>query len=297
MLPFFDLHCDTFLELYNKRQKIKDNTLHISLEKAKNFSPYVQIGAIWSDNYLTDDEAFIKCLLVIDYIKNQNINLVTNLHCLRKSNFILGIEDARLLNGNLSRLDTLYSLGVRILTLNWKGESIIGGGFDTSFPLTDFGKLVIKRCGNLGIIVDLSHSSVETFTDTINLATHFEFTPIASHSNSFSICSHRRNLTDAQFKELVNLKSLVGISFVPEHLGENASVYTIIQHINHFLDLGGENTIALGSDFDGVNNLPNGINSIDSLHMLHSALVNEFGEKITNKIFFENAYSYFKRIL
>ena len=214
-----------------------------------------------------------------------------------KSNFILGIEDARLLNGDLFRLDKLHSLGVRVLTLNWKGNSIIGGGWNTSLPLTDFGKAVIKRCKDLGIIIDLSHSSFEVFKDTIRLAGDLNFVPIASHSNAFSVYNHKRNLTDEQFKALRDLKSIVGVSFVPEHLGENASINTLIRHINHFLKLGGENTSAFGSDFDGVDSLPNGINSLDSMHTLYSTLVCEFGEKITNKIFYENAYSYFERNL
>ena len=239
----------------------------------------------------------MKCISVINHIKNQDVNLITKAHTLGKYNFILGVEDARLLNGNLSRLNMLYSLGVRILTLNWRGDSIIGGGWDTSLPLTSFGKAVINKCNDLGIIIDLSHSSYEVFYDAINFAKKFSFSPIASHSNSFSICNHKRNLTDNQFKELCNLKSIVGISFVPEHLGDNASIDTIIRHINHLLELGGENTIALGSDFDGVDRLPKGINSIEDINSLYSALICEFGDKITNKIFFENAYSYFKRNL
>lgn len=297
MLPFFDLHCDTFFELYNTGQQIKDNNLHISLDKARIFSPYVQIGSIWSDCALENDEAFKKCLLVIDYIKDQGINLITNMLNLKETNFILGIEDARLLNYDLSRLDMLYSLGVRIITLNWKGSSIIGGGWDTSLPLTDFGKAVIKRCKDLGITIDLSHSSCKVFYDTLELAEKFGFVPIASHSNSFSICNHKRNLTNEQFKNLSALKSIIGVSFVPEHLGQNADIDTVLRHIYHFLELGGENTITLGSDFDGIKNLPSGINSIESLHTLYSALKDEFGNKIANKIFFENAFSYFERIL
>ena len=297
MLQLFDLHCDTFLELYKKGQKIKNNKLHISLDNASDFSTYVQVGAIWSDYKLTNNEAFEKCLLVIDYIKKQNINLITNLNNLSKSNFILGIEDARLINYDLSRLDALYSLGVRVLTLNWKDNSHIGGAWNTSLPLTDFGKSIIKRCCDLGIIVDLSHSSLEVFNETTNLAKSFAFSPIASHSNSFSICSHKRNLTDTQFKVLCELKSLVGISLVNEHLGDSASISTIIKHINHFLEMGGENTIAIGSDFDGVETLPKNIHTIKDLNLLYPALSKEFGENIAKKIFFENAYSYFKRNL
>ena len=57
MIPLFDLHCDTFLELYKKGQKIEKNNLHISLDKVVSFAPYIQICAIWSDYRLSNDEA------------------------------------------------------------------------------------------------------------------------------------------------------------------------------------------------------------------------------------------------
>ena len=297
MLPLFDLHCDTFLELYKSKQDINNNSLHISLKKASAFSPYIQVCAIWSDYHLSNNEAYDACLRIIEYIKSQGISFVGNLSKLSKNNFLLAIEDARILNNDLFRLDTLYSLGVRVLTLNWKGESCIGGGWDTNTPLTEFGKEVVKRCKSLGIIVDLSHSSCKAFDDAIALAKKLNFTPIASHSNSYSLLEHKRNLTDNQFKKLCELNSLIGISFVPEHLGNNTDIYTILRHINHFLKLGGESNIALGSDFDGVNSLPYGICSIESLKELYELFIIEFGESITKKIFFENAYSFFKKNL
>lgn len=299
MIPLFDLHCDTFLELYKQGQKIECNSLHISLDKATNFAPYIQVAAFWSDYRLSNDEAFKECLLSIEYLKNQEVNFITNLENLSESNFIFGVEDARLLNGDLSKLEALYLSGMRVLTLNWKDNSSIGGGWNTNFPLTSFGKEVINRCFELGILIDLSHSSEEVFEETIKLAKHLGFFPFASHSNSFTICNHKRNLTDTQFKALRDLGSIVGISFVPEHLDHNAyaTVDTIVNHINHFLKLDGENTIALGSDFDGVSSLPEGITSIESLNQLYSTFVSEFGEKITQKIFFENAYTYFKENL
>ncbi len=297
MLPLFDLHCDTFSELYKTGQQINNNSLHISLEKLKNFSPYIQICAIWSDYRYSNDEAYKKCLDSIKYMRKQDIGFSTNLSKLNKYNFILGIEDARLLNYDLSRLDTLYSLGVRVLTLNWKDNGCIGGSWNTSLPLTAFGKNVIKRASELGIIIDLSHSSSSVFEEVIGLAKIFSFSPIASHSNSFAICNHKRNLTDEQFKQLCELKSIVGISFVPEHLSKDASIYDILKHAYHFLSLGGENTICLGSDFDGVSTLPSGITSVKDLSTLYSILKKELGSKITNKIFFENAYSFFQRNL
>ena len=297
MLPFFDLHCDTFLELFKKKEQIKDNSLHISHSKATKLSPYIQVGAIWSDYRLSNGDAFKNFLAIVDYLADQGISFLTDLSKLDKNNFILGVEDARLLNNDLSRLDILYSKGVRILTLNWKGVNIIGGGWDTNIPLTEFGKNVVRRCCELGIIVDLSHSSTDVFFDALELTNNYGASPIASHSNSFSICNHKRNLSDEQFKALSKTNSIIGISFVPQHLGNNATTDTIISHIDHFLKLGGENNIAFGSDFDGTNDLPKGIYSIESIHILHSELVTYFGETITKKLFYDNAFRFFNNYL
>ena len=140
MISLFDLHSDTILEAYNQGCNIYDCNLQISLKKANKFSPYKQVTSIWSDYRLDNDEAFEKALKVIDYYKHLGFNF-------DGSSFILGIEDARLLSGDISRLDTLYKFGLRVLTLNWKGFSIIGGGFDTDSGLSDFGKAVVLFVG------------------------------------------------------------------------------------------------------------------------------------------------------
>ncbi len=297
MLPLFDLHCDTFSELYITKQNFTNNSLHISLKNAANFNPYVQICAIWSDYRLDNDDAFLKCLDTVKYVKEHNIYTSTSLNEGIDKNFILSVEDARILNNDLSRLDTLYSLGVRVITLNWKDTSCIGGGWNTHIGLTDFGKSLIKRALELKMVIDLSHSSIEVFNEALNLTKNSYYPPIASHSNSYAICNNKRNLNDEQFTELCKRKSIVGISLVPEHLGENATIYSILKHIYHFLSIGGENILCLGCDFDGTHSLPVGIYNISDLSTVFSALNKEFGEKITKKIFFENAHSYFNKIL
>lgn len=295
MTSLFDLHCDTLLEAYNQGLDFNDCNLHIPLNKANNFEPYVQVTSIWSDYRLDNDIAYKKACNVIDYYTNNGMNFCKSFKELGQKSFILGIEDARLLNNDISRLDRLFELGVRVLTLNWKGASCIGGGFDTNLGLTAFGKDVIKRCSELGVIVDVSHSSIATFYDALELSNKYGFVPIASHSNSFTVCNHPRNLDDSQFKALCEAGSIVGISLASEHLEKNASIYSIIKHILHYLALGGEKSISLGCDFDGVSCLPNGIKSICDLNKLYSLLQNEVGERIAKNIFFENPNAFFSK--
>ena len=297
MIPLFDLHCDTLLKIYNNNKNINKNDFHISLDKVSKFSPYIQVCAVWSDAALSNEEAYQNYKNTIEYSKKQ-MRFSTNCS-LNKMCFILSVEDARILNGDLSRVNTLYNDGVRILTLNWRGKSIIGGGWDTNLHLTGLGKETIKQCFEYGIIPDISHSSVNTVDDAFALAEDYKKPIIASHSNAFSVCNHKRNITNEHFKWLVENKSILGISLATEHLcnRDKAEVDDIIRHIDYFLNLGGENTVCLGCDFDGVSSLPSKINSISDLTLLYEEIIKSFDESIAKKVFFKNAYSFMTKNL
>ena len=298
MIPLFDLHCDTLFEIYRRNENIKSNDLHISFEKACTFSPYSQVFAIWSDASLSNDEAYERYNKILEYSKKQ-INFTTQIDIEKERNFILSVEDARLLNNDLSRLYKLFSDGVRILTLNWKGISIIGGGWDTNEGLTKFGKDLVKECFEYGIIPDVSHSSTKTINDVLTLASQYNKPIIASHSNSYSVCNHKRNISDEHFKYLIESNSIVGISLVPEHLSnsEYATLNDILRHIDYFLNLGGENAISLGCDFDGVSSLPQNISTISDLPLVYQQIEKSFGNILVKKIFFENAFNFMKKNL
>ena len=295
MIPLFDLHADTLGEMYKKKEALSKNSLHISYESAKKFKPYVQVMAIWSDFRLNNDEAFESFFGVFNYARWQGLSFARKLSEIKDRALILAVEDARLLNGDITRLDTLYQSDVRILTLNWRGESIIGGGWDTENGLTTFGKEAITRAFSLGIIPDVSHSSLKTSFEAVELASEQNKPIIASHSNAYGVFNHKRNLTDELYLEIKRLGGLVGVSLVPEHLGNDASVSSVLDHIYHFLSLGGENTVSLGCDFDGVSSLPNGIKGIRDLDVLYFELEKEFGREIASKIFYYNAYIFFQK--
>ncbi len=293
MIPLFDLHSDTLLELYRKNEDILENSLHISLNKARKFSPYIQVLAIWSDSNLTNEDAYQNYINVRNYARGQNIYFANKATDFRQNTFILAVEDARILNGDLSRIYKLYGDGVRLLTLNWQGNTVIGGGWDTSEGLTSFGKDVVKECLQIGIIPDISHSSEKASYEALSICSEYNKPLIASHSNSFSVCKHKRNLSDDLFKIIANTKGLVGISLASEHISKDApTLKDVLEHIYHYLSLGGENTIALGCDFDGVTSLPLGISSISDLNNLYYKIEDNFGTSVAKKIFFENAYKF-----
>lgn len=298
MISLFDLHCDTLYELYKKNLDFDNTQLHINSKSSKLFSPYVQVCAIWSDYRLTNDECFENYKKCLAYTKQLGFDFHTALPQNARSSFVLSIEDARLLNNSISRLDRLYVDGIRSLTLNWKGYSCIGGGWDTSIPLTDFGLQVVLFCIEKGIAVDLSHSSKETQRQVIKLTEKYNFAPFYSHSNSYSVCNHERNITDDLAKEISSLNGLIGLSVCPDHLSFNkkATVYSLVSHAYHFLELGCEGCLALGCDFDGVTSLPVGISGISDLSKLYAIFSKEFGKRITERIFYKNSLNYFSNL-
>lgn len=101
------------------------------------------------------------------------------------------------------------------------------------------------------IVIDVSHLNTLGFWDLCEIA---ERPFLATHSNCFEICPHKRNLDDLQIREIIRRKGLIGINFYPIFInGESdASFQEIRRHIRHILSLGGEDVIAVGSDFDGA---------------------------------------------
>ena len=155
--------------------------------------------------------------------------------------------------------------------------------------ISSFGRDVVKELENNNIAVDLSHASDRLFYDVINIA---KKPVIATHSNSRKITNVKRNLTDEQFRIISQMGGIVGLNFYRGFLNNNeekASIDDIILHAEHFLNLGGEDVLAIGSDFDGAD-MPTDISGVESIPSIYQRFLKEFGEKITKKIFFDNAF-------
>ena len=172
-MKLFDLHCDTSIRLLEKNQSLCDNDFHISLKKAEYLESYAQVMAVFTQNHLTDSQGYERFFEVVKNLRreaeinNDHVKMIENAKDVlplwqeNKIPMILAVEDARILQKDLSKLDILYENGVRILTLNWSGQTCIGGAHNTHSPLTEFGREVVKKCFSLGIIPDVSHASFE----------------------------------------------------------------------------------------------------------------------------------------
>ena len=229
-LRLFDLHCDTPHKCYINNCHLDNSPLDVSLEKLSAFDDYAQIMAFWSDCRISDESAFSAFHKIVDRL-NFDIERLDEDFAYVKSaadfakeksrkKIFLSVEDARILCGRLDRLRVLYARGVRFLIPVWGGESIIGGAHDTELGLTEFGKSVAYECAKLGIITDISHASEKTAQELFEIAELANKSIMASHSNSYSVCNHSRNLRDEQFELIKKLGGVVGISLCNLHLKE-----------------------------------------------------------------------------
>ncbi len=292
-MKLFDLHCDTLAECLHRNLDLRSNDeLHISLDRAEaTFDKYSQLFAIFSNNNVPDDKNYGDFFRIL---QNSQKNLVPN----EKFTPYLAIEGGKLLGGDISRLQPLYNAGVRFLTVVWGGDTCMGGAHNTDNGLTDFGRLVIRRCCELGIILDVSHSSLKTFEEVYETSKEFNRPFIATHSNSRSVREHTRNLTDEQFGKIMSLGGIVGLNlywpFVSEN--ENCTWDDFIAHIEKFLSLGGQDTIALGSDFDGIDHGPEGITKVQNfIHLADRLAQLNYSDELIGKLFYDNAAAFMER--
>jgi membrane dipeptidase len=165
---------------------------------------------------------------------------------------LLGIEGAHALEGELENLDHFARRGVRYLGLshfsaNEAAYPAAGRGRDPSKGLTPFGRAIIERCEELGVIVDLAHINRLGFLEACEMAKR---PPIVSHTGVLGAFKHWRNIGDDALRAVAEKGGCVGVIFCPRFLGADG-LGAVVKHLKHILDVCGEDAPALGSDWDG----------------------------------------------
>lgn len=298
-MDYFDLHCDTIMDCALKEKPLLKNDLHIDLESADSLSRYTQCFAAWIPDELSPEEAYRHFLKLSDYLFQQveenreRISFSPG----KKCRAILTVENGSALGGKLERIEEFKRRGVKMLTLTWNGANQLGRGVlsQGNEGLTEFGKQALPLLEKAGIVVDVSHASPELFWEVQALA---KKPFVASHSNAKSICSHPRNLADDQFEAIRRAGGLVGLNFFRGFLNdtpEKAGMEDILRHAEHFLSLGGEDTVAMGSDFDGAR-LPEDMEGLRSVSALRELFLRRnYSETLVQKLFWQNASDFFSR--
>ncbi len=289
-----DLHCDTLSKLYKYNTNLEDSRITVTKESLNNY--LVQVFALFLNDQTYNKEKLNKMIDI--YYNNLNDNNITTykelLKNYKKNKFssILALEDGGYIN-NINDLYYLYNKGIKLICLTWNYPNSLGYPHSINKNLTSLGIDVIKEMEKLNMIICVSHLSDKGFYDVYNNTTK-PF--IASHSNSRSVHNHSRNLTDDMIMKINERKGLIGINYYNEFVSnkDETLIEDLIKHIKHIKNIASIDVVALGSDFDGINNKVEFEGNYD---MLFNELKKHFTELEIDKITYLNAAKFLKKFL
>ncbi len=270
-----DAHCDTLLKISYDKKDLYRNSCHLDVKRMVENGKSVQFFAAFirpelSTHALLNAIQMIDNLFINVKLYNEYIDIAYSVSDIQKITdsgkvaAIISIEGGDALSKDLSVLRTFYRLGVRSLGLTWNFRNQIAEGVsdDSGTGLTSFGRSVIEEMNRIGMVIDLSHINKKGFWDVLELTKQ---PVIASHSNAQTLCVHKRNLDDWQLAALKDNGGVVGINFYPSFLREDskATVNDVLLHIEYIAGLIGYEHVGFGSDFDGIEQTPKGLEGVE----------------------------------
>lgn len=311
--PVFDLHCDTAFEMLNEKYdgacSLRNNDLHIDLNRARELPGYAQCFACFTTDQerlslpFSPETLFTRELTAIIGAIQRNSDSIAQAFTpeqveenLRqgKMSAILTLEGPAGIGYEPAMLKILFEIGFRITTLGWNEKNPLTGSHATGGGLTSKGRSYVKEAQRLGMLVDVSHISDEGFWDIMNIT---QAPVIASHSNSRTLWDISRNLTDKMFVAVCKSEGVVGINLYADFLGADPDLDTVCDHMIHFLSLDPQGKhVALGGDLDGCEKLPKGFSGVQDYPKLAECLLKRgVSEDTVYDIFWNNALGVMKR--
>ncbi len=300
-MRLFDLHCDTLGLGYYAGEGIGRNSGCVSLTEGAGLERWVQTFAAFIPEDAADPAAV--CFGLLDTAERWERENPTEFTVLRHGlpdeaaaicEAILSVENGGMLADTPDAIDRLADHGVQVLSLTWNGDNDWASGCmgDADRGLTDRGRAALRRMDARRILPDVSHLNERGFWELLEQT---DQPVLATHSDAAAVCPHRRNLTDDQFRAIVRTGGLVGLNLYAPHLGcgegEDLTA-AFAAHWRHFLELGGEGTVCLGSDFDGMPRLS--VGGVSGLPQLYERLRGMgFDRPLLDGLFFENARRFF----
>jgi membrane dipeptidase len=187
---------------------------------------------------------------------------------------LLGMEGGHAIENSLGSLRAFHAMGVRYMTLTHNGtldwadsccDDARNGG------LTEFGREVVREMNRMGMLVDLSHTSTETMNDALDVA---EAPVIWSHAAAGGVRDHARNVPDQVLRRLPDNGGVVMVTFVPGFVTEReqATLADVADHIDHVANVAGVDHVGIGSDFDGIDSTPVGLEDVSTYPALFAEL-------------------------
>lgn len=301
-MNIIDLHCDALLKLWEGKGTLcfgDAPELHTNKLRLQQGGVKVQCFAIFIDPDIHSDQKFQAALEQIDYFYKEVLGKNPEMkHIKDWSDFdslkdgeigaMLTFEGVDPIGNDLARLHILYQLGVRSVGLTWNFANLAadGAGEPRGGGLTLFGKEIVGFNNQHQILTDVSHLSEKAFWDVMELADY----PIASHSNSKTLCNHPRNLTDEQAAAMFEKGGLIHVVYHPPFVKEDgkATITDLVEHIDHFCSLGGLKQVGLGSDFDGISTLIPDLENASMSQNLINELLKYYSEEAVKGFAYQN---------
>lgn len=220
---------------------------------------------------------------------------------------VLHLEGAEVLACNPDLLDVFYEKGLRSIGPLWNRKTLFGDGLNAPFPhspdtgkgLTEQGKILLRKCAEKGMLIDVSHMNERAFWDTLDLV-HQPI--VATHSNVHALCPQARNLTDQQLSAIEKSKGMVGVNFDVAFLRSDGqrntqtSLDIIVDHLDYLIEHVGEDHVGFGSDFDGCL-LPHDLADVSQMPLLLERMQQRnFSDQLIQKISFQNWFNLLNQI-
>lgn len=209
---------------------------------------------------------------------------------------VVGVEGGQVLEGRPERVGELRRRGVRFMSLTHLANNELGGSSSPLMgdaPLTDLGREVLAAMGAAGLSVDLAHASHRTLRDVLESRAA---RPFCSHTGVSGAARCWRNLEDGELRAIADRGGVTGIIFATRYLG-GRSVSALLRHLEHALDVAGEDAVALGSDFDGMVRMPRGLRDVTDVPALLEALARRRPARVVEKVGWANWRRFFAETL
>uniref|UniRef100_A0A7V2ZKT6 T9SS type A sorting domain-containing protein n=1 Tax=Ignavibacterium album TaxID=591197 RepID=A0A7V2ZKT6_9BACT len=305
-----DLHNDILERLVNDTSyhlKHRHNYNHTDIPRLQDGGVDVQFFSVWVSptqytNYFQQAQVMLN---IFNSELSQNTNTIAqatnwneadSLIQQNKIATVIGVEGGHHIENSIDKLISLYNSGMRYMTITWNNSTdwavSAQDSRSTTVGLSDFGRQVIRTMDSLGIIIDVSHTGIKTIQDILQVTQN---PIIATHSGARALRNHYRNLYDWQIQDIANRGGVIGIVFYPYFLNgtSNASINDVIAHIDYIKNLVGIDYVAIGSDFDGIEVVPLGLEDTSKFPNLTEALFERgYSREDIDKILYKN----FKRV-
>lgn len=275
MWQITDAHCDTLFSIGVRNRNPQD--CQVTAQRLREGNVCIQTLAMFAGGKGPAGEPYKKALAMLEARDKVGVEIYEGdlpEELPQAPGAVLSIEGGEILEGSITRLDEFHARHhVRLIALTWNNENEIAYPSATDGPgLKPFGLHLLREMDARGICADVSHLSEKGFWDVIE---HAALPPVASHSNYKPLCNIHRNLTKEQVQAIIAKNGFIGINFYSNFLVEDgvATLDDVVRHIDAIMELGGENVLGFGSDFDGIEIWPDGLGDPSCLPNLCNLLM------------------------